>query len=202
MLVSLFCALMLTSCEIKTYNMTDPGKPSDTFTAFYSAVLEGDDAAANQLLYNYSWNSYMPKGYQNSDSYTVNGIIISGSDAAVMNCLMESRSCRVVSESDYTKDDLNAFVTVEYTSFDLSGFQQELAARAKKEVKEKQYHGKVFKDEKDTKEIIETIKAKLLKDPQPFCKTQKYRIELISVKGKWKVNMTEEFYKALSGYPN
>ena len=192
----------LTACELKTYNMTDSGKPSDAVNAFLQAVLEGDDEKANELLNNYSWNSCKPQGNPDSGGYTVNGIAVSGSDASVMNCLMKSRSCRVVSQSDYTKDDLNSAVTVEYTSFDISKFQKELASRAVKEVKEKQYLGKVFKNEKDTKELIEGIKTKLLQDPQSFYTTQKYRIEFISVKGKWKVIMTEDFYKALTGYPN
>ena len=59
-----------------------------------------------------------------------------------------------------------------------------------------------FKDENDTKDIIEKNKNSLLEDPQKFYTTQKFKIDLISVKGKWKVVLTEDFYNALSGYPN
>lgn len=196
----LLCAAVLAGCGLKTYHMTDPGRPADAFTAFYRAVSDGDDDTANQLLYNYSWRSYMPQPDASGKYYTVNGADVSGSDARVMTCLLQSRKCSVVSESDFTRDDLNAAVTVRYTSFDISKFQSRLNEQAVAAVKKKQYDGKVFRDKNDTKDIIEKIKNQLLDDPGQFTTTRQFRIELISVKGKWKVILTEDFYKALSGY--
>ena len=196
----LLCAAVLAGCDIKTYNMTDPGRPADAFSAFYRAVSDGDDDTANQLLYNYSWKSYMPQTGASGDSHTVNGTEVSGSDARVMTCLLQSRKCSIVSESDYTKDDMNAAVTVSYTSFDISKFQSQLNEQAVETVKKKQYDGQVFKDKNDTKDMIEEIKNRLLDDPGQFTTTRPFRIELINVKGKWQVILTEDFYKALLGY--
>ena len=191
----------LTACELKTYNMTDSGKPSDAVNAFLQAVLEGDDEKANELLNNYSWNSFMPKA-DGSGNYNVNGVAVSGSDAVALECLLKSRSYRIVSESDYSKDDLNSFVTIEYTSFDISKFQKELAAESVEEVKSKRYLGQVFNDAHDTEGLIENKKLKLLEDPQRFYSTRKFRLGLINTKGQWKIVLTEDFYKALVGYPD
>ena len=152
------CVVVLAACDIKTYNMVDPGRPSDTFVAFYKAVSDGDDNTANELLYNFSWHSCMPQVGASEDEYIVNGIALSGADARVLKCLLQSRSCSVVSESDYTKDALTSSVTVSYTSFDISRFQKELTSRSIEVVKKKQYHNAVFKDENDTKDIIEKNK--------------------------------------------
>lgn len=191
--------LIVTGCGIKTYNMLDPGRPSQTFMAFYRAVSDGDDAAANELLGNYSWHSHMPKKTKDG-GYSVNGTVLSGSDAKLMDCILKSRRCEIVSESDYTRDDVSASVTVRYTSFDIKKFQKELSARAVEDVKEQRYQGKVFNDSADTQEVIEQLKTELLKAPQTFYTTQRFRIRLAGVKGKWKVLLTEDFYKALSGY--
>ena len=60
--MAVLAVVALVSCGIKTYNMIDPGKPSESFTAFYRAVSDGDDAAVNELLYNYTWTSLKPAG--------------------------------------------------------------------------------------------------------------------------------------------
>ena len=197
---ALMCAAALSSCGVKTYVMVDPGKPSDAFNAFYRAVSDGDDEAANRLLSNYRWHSYMPDRSGGDHEYSVNGSVLTGSDAKIMDCVLKSRKCVVVSESDCTGDDMIAWVTVSYTSFDITKFQKELAARAVEEVKNRRYNGEVLNDSSDTQPIIENIKNKLLREPADFYTTRRYKICLASVKGKWKVIMTEDFYKALSGY--
>lgn len=202
LMAAVFSLWALVSCGLKTYNMIDPGSPADAFMRFYRAVSEGDDETANELLSNYSWHSYSPAGRNDSGVYIVNGIAVSGSDAMVLEYVISSRECSVVSESDYSGNDLNAAVTVSFTTFDISKFQKELNARAVEIIKQKQYNGQVFKDSGDTREIIESVKIGLLADPTRFYTTRRFRISMVSVRGSWKVVMNEDFYKALSGYPN
>lgn len=197
--VALTALVILTGCAVRTYNMVDPGHPSQTFMAFYRAVSDGDDDTANALLGNYAWHSYVPEK-TGEGTYSVNGTELGGSDALLLECLMKSRRCEVVSESDYDKNDADAYVTIRYTSFDMKAFQQELAARSVEAVKEKRYEGQVFQTSSDTQGVIEQLKAELLKQTEAFYTTRTFRIRLIGVKGKWKVLLTEEFYKALSGY--
>ena len=61
-------------------------------------------------------------------------------------------------------------------------------------------NGEVFKDYSDIAEIIEDGKKELLKNPRDFYTTNKYSVEMVSCKGKWRVIMSDEFYNALSGY--
>ena len=197
--VALAALAALVSCGFKTYNMTDPGKPADAFTTFYRAVSDGDDATANELLYNYSWNSFKPSGKKDGGQYEINGVTVSGTDAMLFDVMLRSRNCRVVSESDYSRDDLNASVTVSYTSFDLSRFQKDLSRASVKAVKEKQRSGQNFSSAAETRGIIDEIKVRLLKEPEKYYSTKKYKVELICEKGRWKVILGEDFYKALSG---
>ena len=197
---ALVCIVILSACELKTYNMIDPGSPSDAFAAFYRAVSDGDDETVNQLLYNYVWHSYTPEVENGRQVYEINGLMISGSDYGVISSVIKSRKCLLVSESDYTGNSLTSSVTIEYTSFDISKFQTELASQSVSEVKREKAKGKVFKDESDTREVIEGLKEKLLKNPEQFYSTRKYKISLVCVKGKWKIMLTEDFYKALLGY--
>ena len=196
---ALILVSVLVSCGIKTYNIIDPGKPTDAFAEFYRAVSDGDDAAANELLYNYEWHSFKPEKKTGMGGYVVNGITVSGADAMVFDVMLRSRSCRVISESDYGRDDLKSSVTVSYMSFDLAKFQKALSKIALSEVKEKQREGVNFSSAEETRQIIDSIKIELLKDPHKYNTTRRFKINLICDKGKWKVVLSEDFYKALSG---
>ena len=200
-MIALFCALPLTGCEFNTYSMVSAGKPSDSFAEFFEAALNGDDLTANELLYNYSWTS----GNLTSDSsgtYSLNGQSIDGADALLINCVLNSRSYRIVSESDYQSDSINAWITVDFTSFDMGKFQKELTQECVTEIRERQLNGEVFEEQSQTQPIIEQITSDLLNKPKRYYTKYKYKIEMTYFKGKWRINLTNDFYKALSGYPD
>ena len=200
-LVAMLGVAALASCQVRTYTMIDPGSPSETFASFYRAVSDGDDRTANELLYNYAWCSYYPQRCEDGN-YIINGMTISHSDVDVLACLMKSRHYSIVSESDYTNISVEASVTVKYTSFDISKFQNELSTQAVAEIKRRQFNGQVFKDETDTEAVIESLKKKLLADPEQFYTSKLFRIKMKSVKGRWRIILTEDFYKAMAGYTN
>lgn len=192
LLFSLAGILLLAGCGLPTYNLFDPGTPSEGLSAFLDAVIAGDDQTADELLYNYSWHASDPSS----------ATVVSETDAAIVNCIVSGRSYAIVSESDFTKDSRTARVTVSFTGFDMRKFEQRLTEDAVKTVKQRQYKGETFDGPDDTVDIIEAAKDKLLQAPEEFYSTQDFTLEMVCDKGHWRVIMSDEFYSALSGIFN
>ncbi|MGN0474535.1 MAG: hypothetical protein ACI4IJ_05545 [Acutalibacteraceae bacterium] len=194
-LLFILCSLtVLSCCQMPTYNLSDGGTPSQALSEFLDAVIRGDNASIKDMVYNFSWNSDYLTDSSVSDSD------ISPSDAEIISCISKSRKYEIVSESNYDPNGHNAEVTVNYTTFNVTEFEQKLAEKAVAIIQRRQYEGEVFKDASDTVKIIEETKLQLLKNPEIFYTTQKYTVEMVSYKGKWRVVLSDEFYKALSGY--
>ncbi len=194
-LLLLVCSLtLLAGCELPTYNLSDQGTPSQALAEFLDAVISGSDDGIKDMVYNYSWDS----GYLTGNS--VSGSDVSQSDTEIIRCITQSRSYEIVSESDYDNQSHEARVTLNYTTFDVAEFQKKLAEDVVAIIQKRQYNGEVFKDSSDTVDIIEQTKLELLQTPENFYTTKKYTVETVSRKGRWRIVISDEFYKALSGY--
>ncbi len=203
--LAVFCAIgaaVLSGCEFNTYNVASPRKPSESFEEFMDALACGDDDTVNSLLYNYSWSSAgLESG--SSGAYSLGGSTIDGADARLTSLLLTGRSYRIVSESDCPGDGVNAGVTVDFTSFDLGRFRRELTDRTVDEIRERQLDGEVFETPEQTAPVIEEIKSDMLRSPEScsaFYTTARYTVEMVYTGGRWKIILTNDFYRALTGY--
>ncbi len=197
------CTFVLAGCgaaKLPTYNLSEPGNPSQALAEFIDAVIKGDNASVNDMLYNYTWQYEYQLVSSSDGTYSFNGQIVSETDAMIIDCIAQSRSCEPVDKESYLKDSHHAVAVVNYTSFNLSKFRETLSRQVLSEISGRQYEGEVFKDYSDIAEIIEDGKKELLKNPRDFYTTNKYSVEMVSCKGKWRVIMSDEFYNALSGY--
>ncbi len=183
-------ALLLSGCELPSYNLANHDTPLQALEEFMDAVINQDNEKIGDMLYNYSWDSDYLSTPEN----------VSETDAQIIESVVKSREYEIVSESDYIVSSHSAKITINYTTFDISKFEQTLSENVLEIIQQQQYEGVVFEDSSDTAEVIEAEKQELLQMPVDFFTTERYAVELISYKGQWKVVLSDEFYSALTGY--
>lgn len=154
------------------------------------AVVDGEDEKIGGMLYNYTW-----EGESSFDDRSLRQ-----NDRKILECLRSSRSYRLEEDSEQMVDSHHATVAMEYTTFDMGKFRDELSQRVVAEVQQKQFEGTVFEENADIDPIVDEIKTLMLKQPERFQTTARFEVEMISHKGRWKVVLTDELYNALTGY--
>ncbi len=185
------CAVaLLVGCTLPTYNLAMDGTPSQGLDKFMRAVMDGENDKIRQMLYNYTWDA---ASVSDSESFGKN-------DRAVLECLRTRRSYRIADGSERTVDSHHATVGMEYSTFDIGKFQDELSRKVVAEVQRQQFEGTVFEETNEIDPIVEEIKSQLLEQPQRFQTTASFDVEMISHQGRWKVVLTDELYSALTGY--
>lgn len=192
--IVVFCSIMPVGCSaLPTYNLANNGDPAEVVTRFLDAVISGDNSDIGDWIYNYSWQS-------NEDNSPFGGSVVSESDLALLSLVRNSRDYELIGSSEYSKDRCRAWVTVNYTSFDIGKFSEKLNEDVLEEITMRRNEGELFDSPDDTVEIIERHKSQLLKNPRVFYTTRKYTVELVGDKGCWKILLSDKFYNALSGY--
>lgn len=193
-IVCFFCvicaAALLGGCALPTYNLSFDGTPSKGLDTFMRALIDGDDKKTGGMIYNYAWDG----------SSSLAGETLGKNDRAILECLRSGRSYRIDETSERIVDSHHATVTMEFTTFDIGKFRDELSGQVVAQVQQRQFEGTVFEEASEIDPIVEEIKARLLRSPQQFQTTASFEVEMISHQGRWKVVLTNELYSALTGY--
>lgn len=190
---TILCFLLLSmavGCQLPAYTLYEPAEVTDAFDAFFSAVNSGDEATVNSMLLHGTWSNQLETPF-------------SPANAKLVEVMNKSRSYKLLADSALSGSHRRVELTVSVTSLNMNLFEEALSAQVKEDVEKEQYEGHSFSDPDDTNEIIERNKLALLEHPESFYSEKECKVDMILSKGKWYIELNDDFYHVLLGvFPN
>lgn len=187
-LLALACGLFcLGGCGLPSFNLSGSGSPAEGLEAFLQAVAAGRDEGVDDMLYGASWRT----GERNA---------LRAEDRALADCVAASRRYRVFADSTVMQDSRHATVDAEWSTFDLSAFRRALETAVTAENNQRRLDGTAPGTPEEAVPMIDALRQELLRSPESFRTTERFTVPLVCQDGRWKVVLSDPFYRALTGY--
>ena len=194
-------AITLCGCEAPAYSAKEMENPKITLNNFIEAMRGQDFEEAESYVINYA-----SLGFDKIEK-----IPHSAADWRIYELLFESYEAEYISnstqpiKSPYSSEDMTvngrrADITFTFSSFNFDKMSADLTEAISEIGAERTYHGETFETQEEALALVEEgYEAVFQNDMSQYCKTQELTVTAWYENGEWKLEISEEFYSALTG---
>lgn len=204
--LSLLCAVVmlaavLCGCTAPAYSAGEMENPKITLNCFVEAMSERDFDKAESCVINYTTLGFdgMEKVSQASADWRIYELLFDSYEAEYKESSTEPITSPYVSE-DMNVNGRRADITFDFTSFNFEKMSADLTKAIAEIGAERMYYGETFETEEEALALVEEGYETVFKnDMSQYYKTQVLTVTAWYDNGEWKLEISDEFYSALTG---
>lgn len=201
LLAFVLLAITLCGCEAPAYSAKEMENPKLTLNRFIEAMREQNFEEAESCVINYSTLGFdkIEEIPHSSADWRIYELLFESYEAEYKINSTEPISSPYASE-DMAVNGRRADITFTFSSFNFDKMSADLTKVISEIGAERMYHGETFESEEEALALVEEGYAAIFQnDMSQYYKTQKLTVTAWYEKGEWKLEISDEFYSALTG---